>query len=82
MVSVHTNMLPVTLWRHLLFDCSYYRSHFCCTQEHIQNKNWNTKDHTKTVYEYKHVTFKYKHGYTKCGTFAWSRCSLYKEGYA
>jgi len=58
------------------------KSHFCCTQEHIQNKNWNTKDHTKTVYEYKHVTFKYKHGYTKCGTFAWSRCSLYKEGYA
>lgn len=84
-ITVHKSYLIrnyiYVLFIHIMFEL-YCRSHFCCTQEHVQNKNWNTKEHTKVVWEYRHVTFQMKHGYTKCKTFGWSRCSLYKEGYA
>ena len=69
------NSLPLLLWD------KFSSGHWCCKQIHIQAKNWNTKEVTRIITQYRTKTFNYKTGYTKCGGLGWSRCSLYKEGY-
>jgi len=50
-------------------------SHWCCKNDGVHVPK--TEQRTKIVQAYKEGYYQVKIGETKCGTFGWSKCTLY-----